>query len=179
MKKYLKSIVYASVVSASIVASSMAYGQLPAIQHYGGISYITGGFGIDESTAIKEAMPMHSLVLTFASSDEGRAAYISSVQVVVRDVNDSNVLNVESNGPFLLANLPSGQYKVFATYKGITKSASVLVKDDQSTRVVFDWPFKREQSESKPELNRKSEPSNASDYIPGLEVMPSSIKGQS
>lgn len=113
--------------------------QLPAMQQYGHVDYLTGGFGLDESTAIKEAMGDYSLAMTFASSAGGRAAYVSQVQVVIRDAYDSTVLNVESRGPFLLARLPAGTYEVFATYNNQTQSRTVAIKDGHSTRQVFEW----------------------------------------
>lgn len=117
-----------------------AHAQLPDVQQHGAIQYITGGFGLDESTAIKDAMPDFPLVLTFASSDGGRGAYVSNVQVVIRDDQDATVLNVESRGPYLLARLPAGTYRVFATYRNRTQDRSVKVTEGESTRAVFDWP---------------------------------------
>ena len=114
--------------------------QLPALQHYGSVEYLTGGFGQDESTALKEAMEQYPLALTFASSAEGRSAYVSGVRVVIRDRDDVTVLNVESEGPYLLARLPAGQYQIFATYRHKTLPRHITLSSSETTRVVFDWP---------------------------------------
>lgn len=119
---------------------TQAMADLPAVQNYAGVNYLTGGFGLEESTAIKEAMSDYAVAFTFASSDGSRAAYVSQVQVVIRDTHDATWLNVESQGPFLLAQLPAGRYQVFATYRNVTKSQSITVADGSTARVVFDWP---------------------------------------
>lgn len=117
------------------------FAQLPAVQHYGSVEYVTGGFGIDESTALKNAMSSYPLAMTFASGDgRSTAAYASQVQVVVRDENDATILNVESQGPFLLARIPPGSYHVFATYNNQTQSRSVTLSESKTTRLVFEWP---------------------------------------
>ncbi len=143
-----------------VAASAGAQDALPEVQNYAGVSYLTGGFGLEESTAIKDAMPDYSLVLTFASSDGAKAAYLSQVQVVVRDMHDTTMLNTESRGPFLLAQLPEGRYQVFATYRNKTRSQTVQVSDGQSTRVVFDWP--RPAPTSAPEDQAKEDKENDS-----------------
>lgn len=124
----------------AIACHTLALADLPAVQNYAGVDYLTGGFGLEESTAIKEVMSDYAVAFTFASSDGSRAAYVSKVQVVIRDTYDATWLNVESQGPFLLAQLPAGRYQVFATYRNVTKSQSITVVDGNSTRVVFDWP---------------------------------------
>ena len=116
-----------------------AQAQLPDIQHYGNVEYVTGGFGLDESTALKAAMPDYPLALTFAARIGSKAAYVSQVQVVVRDQYDSTILNVESQGPFLLARLAPGTYQVHATYENQTQSRPVTVSDAKSSRMVFEW----------------------------------------
>ena len=124
----------------ALPAPGRVWAQLPPLQHYGSVEYLTGGFGLDESTALKEAMGQYPLAFTFASSADGRAAYVSGVRVVVRDRYDATVLNVASEGPYLLARLPAGQYQVFATYRHKTLSRHITLSSSGTTRVVFDWP---------------------------------------
>lgn len=126
-------------MAGALCASSLAWAELPAVKNYAGTEYLTGGFGIDESTAIKNAMPDYPLAFTFTAQGGNRSAYVSQVQVVVRNDHDATVLNVESQGPFLLVRLAPGSYQVHATYKNQTQSRSVTVTDDKSTRVMFAW----------------------------------------
>lgn len=123
-------------------AFAQAQGTLPPAQHQGSIEYISGGIGLDESTAFKAAMSQYPLALTFASTGAGSdtAAYVSEVQVVIRDTNDANVLNATSEGPYFLVKLPPGQYQVFATYNNNeTQSQKVSIDGTGSSRATFTW----------------------------------------
>lgn len=144
--------------------------QLPAVQQYGNVQFVTGGFGIEESTALKSAMSDYPLVFTFSARSGNRSAYVSKVQVVVRDEYETTVLNVESQGPFLLARLAPGNYQVHVTYNNQTQSRAVTVSDDNTTRLVFEWDgddvktadhFERSDQEVKPQF--------APGSIPGLD----------
>lgn len=134
----LKMVLAASLLAAACI-SAPAYAQLPPPQMYGSTEYVSGGFGLEESTAFKQAMSQYPLALTFASQVDGKAAYTGDVQVVIRDDNDVTVLNVTSTGPFLLAKLASGKYQVFATYESQTQSRSVTIEANGSTRLTFQW----------------------------------------
>lgn len=129
----------AALAASAACVCGPAWAQLPPVQHYGSVQYVTGGFGADESAALKAAMPNYPLALTFAASDGQRAAFVSQVRVVVRNQYDVTVLNVESQGPFLLARLEPGTYQVFATYRNQTQSRPVTLADGKSARVVFEW----------------------------------------
>lgn len=120
-------------------AFTQARAELPPAHHQGNIAYVSGGIGLDESTSFKEAMAQYPLALTFASMSDGRGAYVSEVQVVIRDSHDANVLNVASDGPYFLVKLPAGSYEVFATYNNETQSHKVTVGDKGSARATFTW----------------------------------------
>lgn len=164
-------------VSAPVLAQ-----QLPASQYYGGVEYVTGGFGADESAALKAAMPDYPLAFTFAASDGQRAAYVSQVRVVVRDQYDATILNVESQGPFLLARLMPGSYQIHATYRNETQSRSVTVTGDQTTRVVFEWQ-RAEPVRQEPSTDTAAESANSSKdpgdraEDPRFQFTPGSIPG--
>lgn len=158
---------------SSITMGVSSHAQLPSAQHYSGVEYLTGGFGLEESSAIKEVMNDYPLALTFVSSGGGRSAYVSQVQVVVRDAHDATVLNVESQGPFLLARLSAGTYQVFATYLNQTQSQSVTITDGNSSRALFDWPRrdntqKAESVDMAPDhSDRDAESASDSRFVPG------------
>lgn len=154
-----------------------AWAELPAIQNYGSVDYLTGGFGIDESTAIKKAIPDYPLALLFSASDGARSAYVSKVQVVVRDQYDATVLNVESQGPFLLAQLQPGTYQVHATYRNQTQSRPVTVVDNKNTRMVFEWAREVDASKADQTVNSTSDSDAVSDSDSQSEFTPGSIPG--
>ena len=126
-------------VLAAAVFGAPSYAQLPPVQHQGTVEYLSGGIGLDESTAFKEAMSNYPLAMTFASRVVDRNAYASDVQVVIRDRQDQSVLDVTSNGPYLLVKLPPGKYQVSATYENKTQSQDISVGATGTRRIVFEW----------------------------------------
>lgn len=121
------------------LGGNVACAQLPPAQHNNQIEFISGGIGIDESTAFKQAMPQYPLALTFAEKMGGSAAYVSDVRVVIHNAQGDTLLQADSNGPYFLVKLPPGHYKVSATYKNktITQAADVHAKG--SARAMFEW----------------------------------------
>ncbi|HWL27958.1 MAG TPA: carboxypeptidase regulatory-like domain-containing protein [Burkholderiaceae bacterium] len=129
----------AATIATSLGLAMQAHAQLPPVQMDGSTAYVTGGFGLEESTAIKEAMNQYPLALTFTSRDEGTAAYAGDVQVVIRNKDDATVLNVTSKGPYLLVRLAPGPYQVFATYNNQTQSRKITIGETGTERVTFGW----------------------------------------
>ncbi|WP_202411576.1 carboxypeptidase-like regulatory domain-containing protein [Paracandidimonas lactea] len=132
---------FAATALASLLALGAAQAQLPPTQNQNGIVYVSGGFGQDESTAFRQAKSQYALALTFATHAEGSSSspYAADVQVVIRDIQDQPVLNVTSDGPYFLARLQPGSYKVFATYEGQTQSQKVVIKASGTTDIKFTW----------------------------------------
>jgi hypothetical protein len=113
---------------------------LPPIQRSGAIEYLTGGVGLDESTAVRNASKKWPLVLEFAVKDKQRVAYAADVSVLISDGENHPALQVKSDGPFLLAKMEPGKYAVTATLAGKTLRKQVIVVSGQPTRVEFLWP---------------------------------------
>lgn len=112
---------------------------LPAMKSKNGISYLTGGIGSPESQAIKAELARHSLGLTFASQRGGRNEYLAAVQVAIRDTSGAMVLEVLTEGPYLLVDLPAGSYRITATYRGKEKQSTVRVVADRHAEFAFLW----------------------------------------
>ncbi|TCT10171.1 carboxypeptidase-like regulatory domain-containing protein [Paralcaligenes ureilyticus] len=129
----------AAILLIGALAYTQAHAELPPLHHQGSTDYVSGGIGIDESTAFKAAMSQFPLALTFASNREGNAEYVSDVQVVVRDSQSKQVLNVVSEGPYFLARLPAGKYEVLATYQGKTQSRKADIGGTGTARLMFEW----------------------------------------
>jgi hypothetical protein len=92
---------------------------------YDGIPYVSGGIGEGEREAMRPMSADYNLWLWFATKDTG--ANLADVQVTVQDKNQTPVLDVVSDGPWLMARLPAGTYKVKATSDGATQVKTVTV----------------------------------------------------
>lgn len=125
------------------LAAGTAAAALPPIQHQGEVQYLSGGVGTEESESIKQAASQFPLALEFVQKATPRDQYLANVEVSVVDHRGRSVLDATSDGPFLLASLPSGEYTVKASYAGHTLEKVVRVADRASARAVFVWPGER------------------------------------
>lgn len=117
-------------------ASAQTLNPLPPLQQQGQVEFLTGGFGVDETTALKAASNQYPLALTFASSQGG--AYVAGVRIHITDARGDTVLDT-TGGPFLLAKLPAGRYKVSASYNGNEKTRQITVPRSGTARASFIW----------------------------------------
>jgi hypothetical protein len=124
---------------AGPLASFAADVQLPPEQRQGPVTFVTGGIGSDERHAFERAEKQYPLTLEFTKQARPRAEFLSDIQVVIQDMKGNEVLNTTTQGPFLLANLPQGEYKVTVRYEGNTKQSTVRVDNAAHRRVIFEW----------------------------------------
>ena len=110
---------------------------LPPVQTFGGVSYMTGGVGLDESAAMKAAEKDFTLSLLFAQTKRGE--FVSDVTVSIKDKTGKIVLDALSDGPVLLARLPAGAYTVSADYDGKVLVRKVQVEAKGVARAGFVW----------------------------------------
>jgi len=129
--------IFVGALSLGLAGAVLAAGDLPPLQTFGSVSYITGGIGLDESTAIKAAEKEFTLSLLFAQTKRGE--YLSDVKVSIKDQAGKAVLEAVSDGPMLLARLPAGAYQVSADYDGNVLVKTVRVEGKGVTRAGFVW----------------------------------------
>jgi len=127
-----------------VLGAGAATAALPPIRYQGDVQYLSGGVGSDESESIKQAASTFPLALEFVRKATPRDEYLANVAVEISDYGGRSVLDVMSDGPFLLARLPSGKYTVRATYDGRSLERKVHVADLTPTRAVFVWPGERQ-----------------------------------
>jgi hypothetical protein len=108
---------------------------LPPAQTANGITYLSGGVGEPESTAMKEAGSRYDLMMTFARPD---GAFLADVKVEVTDNQGNQLLDIVS-GPILLMDLPDGSYTITAAHDGDKQVRNVDVGSDHS-RLAYTWP---------------------------------------
>jgi len=109
---------------------------LPPEKTYGNVNYVSGGVGLDESTAFKAAAKDYSLALLFA---QGQGEYLANVSVTIKDKAGNTVLDTVSDGPMLLATLPPGNYRISAEIGGSVQTRSVHVGGKGSVKQSFVW----------------------------------------
>jgi hypothetical protein len=127
---------YIIVVSPALSADSAA---LLAQDVQGNISYVTGGVGEDEATTFKRAAAGFPLELQFVQKATPRDEFLADVKVTIRDRSGNVLLDAVSDGPFLLAKLPAGTYRIEADHAGVVKRHTVDIRAGKHERAVFVW----------------------------------------
>lgn len=129
-------------VLAAACGLQFAYGAepgLPPMQRAGAISYLSGGVGSDQSSAIKGVMHRYPLVLEFVGKTGTDNEYLADVPVHIADAHGNNLLTTKANGPFMLLSLPHGRYVVSANYNGKTERREVDIEAATRAHEMFVW----------------------------------------
>jgi hypothetical protein len=109
------------------------------------IAFMSGGVSQTEREILKDRGKGYSLKLIFSSE---RGKYLSNVIVEVIDQKNQTVLITVSNGPWLFIDLPTGTFKIEASFRADRKKIS-RIKIEQGKQKVFHlrWQL-REPTES-------------------------------
>jgi hypothetical protein len=106
----------------------------PEVRLYGDIPYLTGGVGEVERATIQAMGEHYPLKLIFSTKNGG---YLSDVAVMIEDMSRRTMVAAVSDGPWLFADLPAGQYRVSVTALGQSFEALVRLDSGRQTRVNF------------------------------------------
>ncbi|MFM0021556.1 carboxypeptidase regulatory-like domain-containing protein [Paraburkholderia azotifigens] len=138
----------ALVFAQSATSVAFAATNLPQLHQQGEVTYLSGGVGGDQSAALKDAMHDYPLVLEFTGATRQGNEYLADIPVHIADMHGKTLLNATSHGPFMLASLPDGRYKITARHDGKTQQRVVDVNASGHVRAMFVWPTQQEGSTS-------------------------------
>ena len=143
MKRY-RNLSMAIVAGALSLGSTLAFAQAAPRS---GVDFVTGGVGLAARQEMLAQAGQYNLHLEFAVAPEGE--YLSDVEVSIADPRGSTVLSTRTDGPWLLARLPTGSYTVNARYGGTVRQQQVTVGGGRR-HVVIRFPQSSEQVASAP-----------------------------
>ena len=137
------SLVTTGMVIFSLLMAPLAFAAqpsaLPPEHTQGGVTYVSGGVGEEQTQAFESAASRYPLALEFAIKHAPHAEYTANVHVVVTDTQGTRLLDTHSDGPFLLAKLPAGRYTVTAERHQQTLTRTVYIANHKPTHVMFLW----------------------------------------
>jgi hypothetical protein len=110
-----------------------------------GTPYASGGVGLDSREELTAKQKDYDLMVVVSLTD-GR--YLGGAAVVVRNQAGKVVLEVDSQGPWLLAKLPPGRYTVEGTVGNVTHSKRVIVRTKAVAHVHLVWEAKSVRDET-------------------------------
>lgn len=102
----------------------------------GGVSYVSGGVGTASIDRINALAGGFNLKLVFAGAS---GAYLADVRVNIADSKGRTLLDVPSEGPWFLAELPRGDYRIIASFAGNAVRQSVSIGTQKLRTVQFRW----------------------------------------
>ena len=138
-RSMLKAAAAAGLAALALGAGTALASMMPPVQTHDGIQFVTGGIGESEASAMKAAQRQYPLALEFVQKAAPRDEYIADVLVQVTNTKGKRILTARSEGPYLYARLPDGEYTVVATYLGKPIRKRVNVTQHGSALAVFVW----------------------------------------
>ncbi len=121
-------------VAFSLAAHSA---NLPSAQTVDGITFLSGGVGHEEASALKAEAKNYPLSLVFTAGP--RHAFVSEVKVTIKDKAGKVVLDSTSDGPIMLVKLPAGEYRIDAVQGDASLQRKVHVAAQGGKQVAFHW----------------------------------------
>jgi hypothetical protein len=100
-----------------------------------GIEYMSGGVGMDEREEMEAMAKEFNVKAIFA---EASGDYLANVMVTIAKASGEKVVDLTSDGPWLLAKLPPGQYSITAVYKGTAETQTIDAGQGLKS-VLFVW----------------------------------------
>jgi len=114
------------------------YYRFPLRTAEGGVPYASGGIGQDERVALHAGGRDHNLKLVFA--ERGSGAYLADVKVVIEGAQGGKILEATSQGPWFLATLPPGGYRISAESRGERLTRSIAISPGKRSELTYYWP---------------------------------------
>lgn len=118
-------------------AAPAAYAAEDGEQTYQGTDYVCTGFG--QETRNDPRWNGYPLKLVFATKS---GAYFADVVTTIENAAGETVLRTDCNAPWVLVELPPGQYQVTARAQpaNVERSTTVQVQSDRQTERILHFP---------------------------------------
>jgi hypothetical protein len=98
-------LLYGVLLTAAVHAGAATEGSTPS-----GVRYASGGVSEEEQQALRSRFGQYTLRV--ATAAKGSGAHLASVHALITDSAGKLVLEHRLDGPWLLAHLPPGRYRV-------------------------------------------------------------------
>lgn len=122
-----------------LICFSMTYAQILNTQYSQGIAYISGGVGEEESQAILAEAKQWPVLLELSQLENGRGVWIFGAKIKILNANNQVVFDAQADGPYMLINLPKGDYQLEGTYEEKVQKRSLAVKSTLPQKINLFW----------------------------------------
>ncbi|MDD5586111.1 MAG: hypothetical protein PHY92_04025 [Alphaproteobacteria bacterium] len=128
-------VLVSAVLTMAIVMPALAQ-DMPVVKQRGGVSFVTGGIGLEERDAIKATAKDYNLLVSNANKG---GHMTTDVELVIKSLKDEVILAVEDAGPLFYANLPEGSYIVEAMNGEQYAKRRITVGGKRQAKLYFVW----------------------------------------
>ena len=135
----MKILIHLLLSSSCLLAGSFVWAQIPQTQSSQGISYITGGVGTEESSAILAEAKQWPLLLELSQLENGRGVWIFGSQIKIMNTKNTVIFDAKADGPYMLVNLIAGDYVIEASYQGVEQKRAISLKAGPSQKISLFW----------------------------------------
>jgi hypothetical protein len=135
----MKTLIKSLALIAFLLSGPFVWAQIPETQRSLGISYISGGVGESESTAILAEAKQWPLLLELSQIENGRGVWIFGSQIKIMNSKSAVIFDAKAEGPYMLVNLDSGDYAIQASYQGVEQKKAISIKAGQPQKVSIFW----------------------------------------
>jgi hypothetical protein len=126
-----------SLLALALAAPTVAHARSEVVATApSGVAFVSGGISEEGVDRLRGMERDFNLKMVFALSN---GEYVADVKVQVVDPSNNVVLDTVTEGPWLLAKLPAGNYQVNATYGRSTERRAVAVAPAALRTVDFRW----------------------------------------
>ncbi len=113
---------------------------LPEAKTSGTVSYVTGGTRYEQLPAFRSSRNQFPLNIEVYEKDGAKNGFTAGAGVKLIDRSGNVVLDAKTDGPYLWAKVPPGQYKLQTTLGGKLKESQVAVSNGKTTRAIVVFP---------------------------------------
>ena len=121
------------------ISCGFASAQIPDTQYSDGVSYISGGVGEGETTAILAEAKQWPLTLELSQLENGRGLWIFGAKIKALNSKGKTVFDAVADGPYMLINLEPGDYVIEGTYQDTVQKRAVSIKENSPQKISIFW----------------------------------------
>ena len=121
------------------LSSGFVSAQIPDTKYSDGVSYISGGVGEGETTAILAEAKQWPLTLELSQLENGRGVWIFGATIKVINAKGKTVFDAVADGPYMLINLEPGDYSIEGSYQDVMQKRAVSIKANAPQKISIFW----------------------------------------
>jgi hypothetical protein len=121
------------------MSSGFVSAQIPDTKYSDGVSYISGGVGEGETTAILAESKQWPLTLELSQLENGRGVWIFGAKIKVINAKGKTVFDAVADGPYMLINLEPGDYSIEGSYQDVVQKRAISIKANAPQKISIFW----------------------------------------